>query len=115
MAFIRRCLVNAPEDVLQSILKEVLGGKANKLPPSVQGRQQLYKALETAVKDRSMTWFEFAQFLLRTKSTRPFIFYIEKEKHTGGESCRLEACKIRLKLPIGSLSQALFVMCSRQC
>ena len=75
------------KDVLCSLSTEMLGVKGHQLVCSHPSEQQLSEALQAAVTERRMKWFEFAQYLLRSKSTRRFVFeiasYTKSESYTG--------------------------------
>ena len=83
MKFIQRYLSrDTHRDVLPSLLRE-LGSTAYNLLRSTS--QQIQSdALQEVVKKCRMTRFHFAQCLLRSKPTRPFIFALAKYT---GESC----------------------------
>ena len=66
---------NAPRDVVSALHREVveLSHRSHSFPPS---SQQLSEAIQQVVKERRMTWFQFARYLLRSETTRPFVFKI---------------------------------------
>lgn len=68
--------------------KDVLPTLLNELKVSLHlyslSQEELSAKLQAMVKERQISWFQFAQFLLRSEATRPFIFDITE--HTGGES-----------------------------
>ena len=72
---------NAPRDVVSALHREMVETSCQFFPPS---SQQVSEAMQEVVKERRMTWFSFARYLLRSKGTRPFVFEIPK--YTGGES-----------------------------
>lgn len=74
---------NAERDVLSALYREV-DEMANQLLCASPSNQQLFEALQEAVKRHRMTWFHFAQSLLHSTLARPFIFEIAN--YTGGES-----------------------------
>ena len=65
---------NAPRDVVSALHREVVPRRqSNSFPASIQ---QLSEAIQKVVKERRMTWFQFARYLLRSETTRPFVFKI---------------------------------------
>ena len=72
---------NAPRDVVSALHREIVETSHQFLLPS---SQRVSEAMQEVVKERRMTWFSFARYLLRSKGTRPFVFEIPK--YTGGES-----------------------------
>ena len=82
VAFIcRHCGGNAPRDVVSALHREVVPcHQSYSFPPS---SQQLSEAIQQVVKDRCMTWFQFAHYLLLSRTTRPFVFKIPQ--YIGGK------------------------------
>ena len=79
--FIQHSLKDSHKDVLPSLLYEL--SPSHLLPPSLS-QEELSASLQAMVKERRMSCFQFAKFLLRSKATRPFIF--DFTEHSGGES-----------------------------
>ena len=74
VGFIRDVIeANAQTDVLPAVLREM---KEAVRHPNSRSQQTLSEALQEVVKKRRMTWFHFAQYLLRSIRARPFIFEI---------------------------------------
>lgn len=71
-------------DVLLALLSEL--GIPDPYLLRFASRQELSVAVQAEVKRQRMTWFHFAQYLLRSKKTRPIVFQIAE--YTDGESCR---------------------------
>ena len=63
---------NAPRDVVSALHREVVELSHSFSPSS----QQLSEGIQQVVKERRMTWFRFAHYLLRSETTRPFVFKI---------------------------------------
>ena len=78
---------SAPRAVVLALHREVVETHHQhfSFPPS---SQQLSEAVQQVVKERRMTWFQFAQTLLRSQVTRPVVFEIAE--YTGGEFRTLE-------------------------
>ena len=68
------------KDVLPALLNEL------NVPHFLRSlsQEELSVKLQEMVKERRMSYFHFAKFLLRSEATRPFIF--DFTEHTGGES-----------------------------
>ena len=71
---------NCHKDVLPTLLNEL---KTYHGLHSLS-QEELSVKLQAMVKERQMSCFQFARFLLRSVATRPFIF--DFTEHTGGES-----------------------------
>ena len=72
---------NAPRDVVSALHRVVVPRhQSYSFPPS---SQQLSEAIQQVVKERCMTWFQFARFLLLSRTTRPFVFKIPQ--YIGGK------------------------------
>ena len=72
---------NTHRDVLRTLLGEL--GVIDSQILHFASLQKQCVALQEVVKARSMTWFQFAQYLLRSRLTRPFVFKIAE--YTDGE------------------------------
>ena len=65
---------NAPRDVVSALHREIVPShQSYSFPPS---SQQLSEAMQQVVKERCMTWLQFARYLLLSRTTRPFVFKI---------------------------------------
>jgi len=65
---------NAPRDVVSALHRVVVPRhQSYSFPPS---SQELSEAIQQVVKERCMTWVQFARFLLLSRTTRPFVFKI---------------------------------------
>lgn len=62
---------NPHKDVFPTLLNEL---KASHFLRFTETQEELSAALQRMVKERRMSWFCFAQYLLRSERTRPFIF-----------------------------------------
>ena len=69
---------NCHKDVLPSLLYEQSASHSS------LSQEELSAELQAMVKERQMSCFHFALFLLRSRIARPFIF--EFAEYTGGES-----------------------------
>lgn len=76
--FIPRYLENAYRDVLPAILM-----KSGKTVDSFSSSQEQSVALQGIIVEHRMTWFLFAQLLLKSKASRPYIYKIAE--YTRGE------------------------------
>ena len=72
---------NAPRDMVSELYREIVETSHQFF---LSSSQQVSEAMQEVVKERHMTWFSFARYLLRSKRTCPFVFEIPK--YTGGES-----------------------------
>ena len=81
--FIRQYFEAKPRDVLRAFLGELGITDHDLLRFASQQEQSM--AAQAEVKRQRMTWFRFAQHLLRSKKTRPIVFKIAE--YTDGESC----------------------------
>ena len=78
--FIPRCFENTHGDVLPAILRE-MGETASQLlhtSSELHIHREQSRALQGVVERCRMRWYEFAQFLLISKTTRPYISKIAK-------------------------------------
>ena len=106
----------APRAVVLALHREVVETHHQhfSFPPS---SQQLSEAVQQVVKERRMTWFQFAQYLLRSKETCPFVFEISN--YTCGESDSGDSVHspsyVAINLLLLLILQSVFVMCSRKC
>ena len=72
---------NTHRDVLRTLLTEL--GVADHQILRFASWQEQFVELQAVVKRSHMTWFQFAQYLLRSRLTRPFVFKIAE--YTDGE------------------------------
>ena len=106
----------APRAVVLALHREVVETHHQhfSFPPS---SQQLSEAVQQVVKERRMTWFQFAQYLLRSKETCPLVFEISN--YTCGESDSGDSVHspnyVTINLLLLLILQSVFVMCSRKC
>ena len=102
---------NTHKDLLRTLLGE-LGVTDHQILRFASWQEQSV-ALQAVVKRSHMTWFKFAQYLLRSKPTRPIVFkiaeYTEGEWYQYLPSC-IACCLNRL-----SSLQFLFVTSSSEC
>ena len=75
--FIHGYMKDAPREVFCALLTE-LSPNAYHLLRSTPSQQRLFESLQAVVKECRMTFFRFAQYLLRSQITRHFIFSITK-------------------------------------
>ena len=79
--------------------------------------QLLSEALKQVVKERRMTWLKFAQYLLCSKETCPFVFEISDYtcgEYGSGDYVHLPS-SITISLLLILILQSVFVMCLRKC
>ena len=72
--FIRKYFEAKTKDVLRALLSELGITDFNILRNG--SRQDLFVAVQAEVQRHRMTWFHFAQYLLRSKKTRSIVFQI---------------------------------------
>ena len=72
---------NTHKDVFRTLLRE-LGVTDHQILRFASWQEQSVE-LQAVVKRSHMTWFQFAQYLLRSRLTRPFVFKIAE--YTDGE------------------------------
>ena len=80
--FIRKYFEAKTPEVLRDLLREL--GKTDHHLLRFTSQQEQSVAVQAEVKRQRMTWFRFAQYLLRSKKTRPIVFQIAE--YTDGES-----------------------------